>query len=635
VAREPQEAASRDMQTSQKTTLSSAVARNKLRVIVRVVLLYAVFAALWILFSDRVVETLLQDSVELAMANTLKGLLFVSATSLLLFYFLRRFAALGYSDDEASGKTGISSVQASGKRGPLYFSIFLLAVVFVSLGTIGIRHSRDSYREAAGKQLQSIAELKVRQIEDWLGERYSDARMTGTSPLFSRLLAEWRRDGDPDTREHLLARLEDYRAAYRYRDVLVCDAQGNILLRAGPASHHGVMNTLRESVTRALASGKPSMTGLFLMQDPPPEHVHLDFVAPLAPSAEKKTADAAIVLRTDVESTIYSLLQTWPVPSRSAETILFRQEGDTVHYLNELRHRKDTALKLRLPLSNAKLLASQALAPDYPPGDLLEGVDYRGKPVIGTAKPIAGTNWWLLAKIDRDEVFSPEHRDVLWIISVSLLAWLVSTTLAVLLLQRRELFHSQRKQHEQASQLDALKLLSEIAYGSADAIFAKDRQGRYLLYNRAACAYVGKTEEQIIGQDDTAIYPAEQAARVRAHDMRVMDENRVMSMEDTFDTLAGTRTFLAVKGPLHDEAGNVIGMYGIARDITERKANEENLRRNNEELQRFNHAMIGREMEMIRLKREVNRLAAALNQSPPYELSAMDDASAAPGGEQA
>jgi PAS domain S-box-containing protein len=325
------------------------------------------------------------------------------------------------------------------------------------------------------------------------------------------------------------------------------------------------------------------------------------------------------------------------VPSKSAETVLFHREGDKVHHLSRLRHHEGDPLGHRTPMA-PQLLTTQALSGNYLPGDQLEGVDYRGVPVMGAAQPIADTSWWLVAKIDKEEVFSPAYRDAMWIIFVSLMTWLASATLAVLLLQRRELQHSQQHRHEQARQLNALKLLSEIAYGSADAIFAKDRQGRYLMFNRAACAYVGKTEDQVIGQDDTAVYPAEQAARVRAHDMRVMDENRVMSMEDTFDTLGGARTFLAIKGPLHDEAGNVIGMYGIARDITERKTNEENLRRNNEELQRFNRAMIGREIEMIRLKREVNTLAAALKQPPPYDLSAMDDAPAAPHaprGEQA
>lgn len=616
--------------------LPPAVPRATLRAIVRVVLLYAVFAALWILFSDRIVETLLQGSAELTMANTLKGLLFVSVTSLLLFYFLLRFASREQANGKSSRKN-VAGIQGRSKWAIAYLGAFLLAAVFVFLGYIGIQQSQDSYREAAGKQLQSITQLKVRQIEDWLRERHSDAQLASGSSLFSEVLPQWRRNGDPDARAKLIARLENFRKAYDYSDVIISDAQGNVLLQAGASPHHAENYVLRETVQRAVASGNITMTGFYVMHDPAPAHVHLNFIAPLRPAAGQGPADAAIVLQADVESSIYSYLQSWPVPSKSAETVLFHGEGDKVHHLSRLRHHEGDPLGHRTPMK-PRLLTTQALSADYLPGDLLEGVDYRGVPTMGAAQPIAGTNWWLLAKIDQDEVLSPAHRDALWIAFVSLLVWMASVTLAVLLLQRRELRHSRQKQYEQASQLNAMKLLSEIAYGSADAIFAKDRQGRYLMFNRTACAYTGKTEDQVIGQDDTAVYPAEQAARVHVHDMRVMEEDRVMSMEDTFDTLAGTRTFLAIKGPLHDEAGNVIGMYGIARDITERKANEENLRRSNEELQRFNRAMIGREMEMIKLKREVNKLAAALKQPPPYDLSAIDDASAAPhapGGEQA
>lgn len=615
------------MQAQQKTDPAPAVPSNKLRVIVRIVLLYALFAALWILFSDRVLELVLNGQSRLMAANTVKGLIFVAVTSLLLFYILLRFSTQ-QTGEAAEKKARLPQNRTA--RGVLYAGIFLLAAVFVLIGATGIQHSRNSYREAAGRQLQSIAQLKASQLEGWLTERYADTRLAGSSPAFNTLLMQWRQGGNPALGEQLRAHLEAYRSTYRYREILICDAQGNILLRTGADSSHGLTAELHDTVNRSIASGETLATDFFIMHEPPPAHVHLDFVAPLRLTEDKKTADAAIVLRADVEATIYAYLQSWPVPSDSAETVLFQQEGDRVRHLNKLRHKPDLSFSHATSMANKKLPAVQALASDYLPGDLLEGEDYRGMPIMGAAQPVAGTTWWVLAKINRDEILRPAHRDALWIGFASLLTWLVSATLAILLLQRRELQHSQQQRHEQARQLNALKLLSEIAYGSADVIFAKDRQGRYTLYNRAACAYVGKTEDQIIGQDDTAVYPPEQAARVRAHDLRVMDENRVMSMEDTFDTLAGTRTFLAIKGPLHDEAGNVIGMYGIARDITERKTNEETLRRSNEELQRFNRAMIGRELEMIRLKREVNQLAAALGQQPPYELSAMDDTNVAP-----
>ena len=56
-----------------------------------VVLIYALFAAGWILFSDSLVALLLTDPEYVLIASTLKGWAFVGVTSLLLWGLLRRF----------------------------------------------------------------------------------------------------------------------------------------------------------------------------------------------------------------------------------------------------------------------------------------------------------------------------------------------------------------------------------------------------------------------------------------------------------------------------------------------------------------------------------------------------------------
>ncbi|HBD07904.1 MAG TPA: hypothetical protein DCZ69_06550, partial [Syntrophobacteraceae bacterium] len=70
----------------------------------------------------------------------------------------------------------------------------------------------------------------------------------------------------------------------------------------------------------------------------------------------------------------------------------------------------------------------------------------------------------------------------------------------------------------------------------------------------------------------------EQAASVMANDRQVMEGNRIFTVQEDLTTAEGEITFLATKGPLHDAAGNVIGMVGVSHDITERKRAEEEIR---------------------------------------------------------
>ncbi len=134
-----------------------------------------------------------------------------------------------------------------------------------------------------------------------------------------------------------------------------------------------------------------------------------------------------------------------------------------------------------------------------------------------------------------------------------------------------------REQAQAEEKARALELLTAIAQSSSDAIFAKDEQGRYLLVNDAAACYMGRPADALLGHDDGAAFPAEQAALIRGIDQRVLASGRVETNEERLDTAQGARVFLATKGPMRDAQGRIHGTFGISRDITERTQAEQRL----------------------------------------------------------
>ncbi len=112
-------------------------------------------------------------------------------------------------------------------------------------------------------------------------------------------------------------------------------------------------------------------------------------------------------------------------------------------------------------------------------------------------------------------------------------------------------------------------MLAAIIEGTSDAIYVKDIRGRYLLFNQAASGVVGKSAEEVLGRDDTALFPPDEARMVMDGDRGVMDAGEVMTYEEVItDSDGHTRTFLSTKGPTRDASGHVTGIFGIARDIT-------------------------------------------------------------------
>ena len=133
--------------------------------------------------------------------------------------------------------------------------------------------------------------------------------------------------------------------------------------------------------------------------------------------------------------------------------------------------------------------------------------------------------------------------------------------------------------------INSLKLVETVADSSTDAIFAKDLEGRYLLFNQAASQFVGKPVAAVIGHDDFAIFPREQAEELLATNRRIIAKGIIENLHEQLDTPNGRKTFYVTKGPLRDTAGRIIGTFGISRDVTERMLFENELQRHRQHLE--------------------------------------------------
>jgi PAS domain S-box-containing protein len=141
-------------------------------------------------------------------------------------------------------------------------------------------------------------------------------------------------------------------------------------------------------------------------------------------------------------------------------------------------------------------------------------------------------------------------------------------------LGEREVRNAAQEQERQR----ALQLLEALCDASSDAIFVKDTQGRYILVNGATARILGREPGAILGRDDTAVFPPAEAEAVRAGDRLVLEGGRTVEHEEVVSTAAGPATFLTVKGPILDASGRAYALFGTARDITQRKRIEDDLR---------------------------------------------------------
>jgi PAS domain S-box-containing protein len=120
-------------------------------------------------------------------------------------------------------------------------------------------------------------------------------------------------------------------------------------------------------------------------------------------------------------------------------------------------------------------------------------------------------------------------------------------------------------------------VLETLLESTADFIYMKDHEGRYVFVNPAAAESVGKRIQEIIGKDDRALFPEEHARHIMEKDRQIMASGISEVFEETLVYAGGVRHLHSSKNVCRDSSGAVIGIVGISRDITELKRAEEAL----------------------------------------------------------
>ncbi len=469
----------------------------------------------------------------------------------------------------------------------LWVSLLPVAVLVAGLAWLQIAHDLRLRRAAAEADLRAVAELRHAQIESWLREKLSIATFFAGSRALAASYGRWRDDNDAAAGATVLRRAIDFRDASGGQRVLVLDADGTLAFgEAGvdAAQRDAVPPDVAALVRQAAASGQVMHTGLY-RSAAEAMPLRIDIVIPLVSATG--AVRCVVVLRFDPAQQVFPLLRQWPLPSLAGETTLWRPQGDRLDRLGPVDADAGTSpepLSLPVPAAASGPAAAESpavvriLRGEVPPGTVLRARDERGDAVIAVGLRVASSDWWLMTQAARADVDAEVWASARWVLGLAgavLLGWAAACWV---LLQRSALRAAVADKARQAERVQALQLLQAIADNSNDAIFAKDLDGRYLFFNRAAARTVTVPMAEALGLSDEALFDPAVAALLREHDREVIASGEHRVYEEDIQTPQGRRSTLATKGPLRDADGRVIGTFGIARDVSEQRRAEHALR---------------------------------------------------------
>ncbi len=464
---------------------------------------------------------------------------------------------------------------------PRWLAAALVAVLLIIVvgGSWLYRTQAQQMRNREEENLMGIAQLKVDQLVAWRTERLGDAGVLTENAFFADGAAQWLADPQSESLDAILNQFQSLQDHYHYSDILLVDSDGQVRL-----SLSGWNAPLHQEAASVLAAAwrdrQPMLTDLHAGPgDLPP---HIDVIAPLFASNDLDGAIiGAVILQSDAQQYLYPRIQSWPVPSRSAETLLVRRDGDAALFLNDLRYQPDAALKLRIPLSQTDVPAVMAIQGR---GGIVRGRDYRGVQVEAAILAVPDTTWFMIAKVDTSEIFAD------WRARATLILALIPALVAVVgasggivwqrtqKVQYRHLFHAEKAR--QASEARYQTTLMSIG----DGVIVTNTTGQVTLLNPVAEALTGWTQEEAFEK------PLEEVFLIINEDTRqsVSDPVSQVLRKGTVVGLANHTLLLSKSGqeipiadsaaPVQDDKGNLIGVVLVFRDQTDERAARQALR---------------------------------------------------------
>ena len=461
--------------------------------------------------------------------------------------------------------------------------LLLYAVMTCGLAAAGYFYYSDQknqMKQHDQRELSAVADLKVRQIATWRKECIGDASSIFSNPATARVLRSLIEDpADAERETGLLKWTAALSSIYEYEAAWLLDARGRVRLPlVGAGKEAGAHSNL--TLEEALNTRRAVLSDLHRSPEWPA--IHMDLVVPVPAAEPARPPVGAVLLQIDPHRFLYPLVQSWPTPSRTAETLLVRREGAEIVYLNELRHRRGAALSLRLPVASHQLIASRALT-GYE--GVLEGVDYRGKAVLAATRSLPGAPWFLIAKVETDEVY--EHiRERAWLVAVIVGLMLAASGCMIAFVWRTQHARFYRRQYE--AELERNALVAHYSYLSRyanDIILLMDSEGRIVEVNDRAVASYLYSREELLALKIVDLRAPATLATFKAEWDRITPESGYI-FETVHRRKDGSTFPVEVSSRVMDVQG-VLFRQSIIRDITERKRAEEEIRRNQHLLARI------------------------------------------------
>lgn len=455
---------------------------------------------------------------------------------------------------------------------------FLASACVLFLGYYIYQKQKLDMAFAAKQQLTAIAELKVWEIDNWQKERIDAANVIYKNDAFaSHVINYLNNPVSPETKKDITSLLFAVQISHQYKNVLLLDKNQNVrlALRDDDIDYAGIHSGF---INEAVLKNKVLFSDFY--RDERPDSLHLALIIPVMIIQRKKIIHVGTIIKIiDPERRLYPAIKLWPLPSQTGEALLISRRGNQVVFLNKLRHVQNAPLTMMHSITDTSLPSVKAVLGMQ---GTVEGLDYRKQKVLAVTRTVPNSPWFLVAKIDAEEIFAPiaERFWILLFITVVVISMLGITVAYIWRHQQARYYREQYELEYKRAFLYARSLIE----ASLDPLVTISPEGKITDVNEATELITGQSRTELIGSSFSNYFTEPEKAD-EGYKL-VLQDGVVRDYPLSIRHATGQVTEVLYNASLYrNEVGEVQGIFASARDVTELRRMTRELKAAHDELE--------------------------------------------------
>ena len=429
-------------------------------------------------------------------------------------------------------------------------------------GYILYLHQKKNITLEKHNELAAINKLKIEQIVNWRNNLLDDAKTIYYNQPVITHIHELNLGINPKTNYSIVSKwTESLLKEFDYTNALLINPDGKTIMNTNPGEP--LTETGKGIIAQSIQKKDISISDLIWYNE---KTICILIAVPLYLEVENHELFSGVaLLNINPKKYFFPLIQSWPTPSLTGETMIYRREGNSVLVLNEPRHYKNGALRLRKPMTDTLLPAIRAAMGNR---GIIEGVDYRNIRILADVDTIPDTKWFIVTKIDIDEIYQPIHKQAFWMFSLTFLLIFICALVIYLLAK------SQTDKSEQERQA-LLKHFDYLVKYANDIIILTDFKGNIYEANDKTVSAYGYSRGEMLKMNITQLHS--QKTRCPIDELLVLLDKNDGILYETIHVRKNGEIFPIESSGRSMDIDGIKYYQFIIRDITERKKNEEAL----------------------------------------------------------